>query len=89
MRSVCPGKHIADRSLFIVFTRLLWTLNFRPAIDPATGKELPPSVDAFSEGFSSHPLPFTARMEPRGDWVKDVVEAEWREKEHELEVAGK
>ncbi|BGP35857.1 hypothetical protein JCM10296v2_007709 [Rhodotorula toruloides] len=88
-RRVCPGKHIADRSLFVVFTRLLWTLNLRPAIDPATGKEVPPSVDAFSEGFSSHPLTFTARMEPRGEWVKDVVEAEWREREHELEVAGK
>ncbi|GAA6058281.1 hypothetical protein JCM3770_002891 [Rhodotorula araucariae] len=72
-RRICPGKHIADRSLFIVFTRLLWSCSLRPAIDPATGKEAPPSVDAFSEGFSSHPLPFQCRIEPRDDHVADVV----------------
>ncbi|GAA5916201.1 hypothetical protein JCM8208_000032 [Rhodotorula glutinis] len=72
-RRICPGKHIADRSLFIVFTRLLWSCSLRPALDPATGAEKPPSVDAFSEGFSSHPLPFECRIEPRGEWVKEVV----------------
>lgn len=62
-----------QRSLFIVFTRLLWSCSLRPALDPATGAEKPPSVDAFSEGFSSHPLPFECRIEPRGEWVREVV----------------
>ncbi|BGP58554.1 hypothetical protein JCM8202_001218 [Rhodotorula sphaerocarpa] len=78
-RRICPGKHIAERSLFIVFSRLLWALSLRPSVNSETGKEEPPSVDAFSEGFSSHPLTFTARIEPRGDWVREVVELEWRE----------
>ncbi|POY72210.1 hypothetical protein BMF94_4716 [Rhodotorula taiwanensis] len=78
-RRICPGKHIAERSLFIVFSRLLWALSLRPSVNPQTGKEEPPSVDAFSEGFSSHPLAFTCRIEPRGDWVREVVELEWRE----------
>lgn len=69
----------AQRSLFIVFSRLLWALSLKPSINPETGEEEPPSVDAFSEGFSSHPLSFTCRIEPRGDWVREVVDLEWRE----------
>lgn len=68
-----------QRSLFIVFSRLLWALSLKPAVNPQTGKEEPPSVDAFSEGFSSHPLSFKCRIEPRGDWVREVVDLEWRE----------
>ncbi|GAA5997441.1 cytochrome P450 [Rhodotorula paludigena] len=73
-RRICPGKHIADRSLFIVFTRLLWSCTLRPGLDASTGTEIPINVDAFSEGFSSHPLPFKCRIEPRGDWVKEAVD---------------
>ncbi|BGP43937.1 hypothetical protein JCM10449v2_007994 [Rhodotorula kratochvilovae] len=72
-RRICPGKHIADRSLFIVLTRLLWSCSLRPALDPLTGEEKPPSVDAYSEGFSSHPLPFECRIEPRDAKVPEVV----------------
>jgi hypothetical protein len=67
-----PGQHIADRSLFIVFTRIMWAFDVRKARD-AAGKEIPVDVHAFSEGFSSHPLAFETEIKPRGEYVKDVV----------------
>jgi hypothetical protein len=70
-----PGQHIADRSLFIVFTRIMWAFDIQKARNPATGAEIPVDVNAFSEGFSSHPLPFQTDIRPRGEYVKDIVYA--------------
>ncbi|ORY88519.1 putative O-methylsterigmatocystin oxidoreductase [Leucosporidium creatinivorum] len=73
-RRICPGMHIADRSLFIVFTRLLWSLNLSHAKD-ASGADIPVDVNAYSEGFSSHPLHFECKIERRGDWVEQAIES--------------
>ena len=75
-RRICPGYvdrmrtelelirpnslHIADRSLFIVFTRIMWGFNIKNKLD-ANGKPITLDVDAFSEGFSSHPLTVSLR----------------------------
>ncbi|KAJ9102651.1 hypothetical protein QFC19_004760 [Naganishia cerealis] len=69
-RRICPGMYIADRSMFITFTRLLWCFNF------AEDSQHPIDVDAFSEGFSSHPLHFKTGITPRGPWVEDVLKGE-------------
>jgi hypothetical protein len=41
-RRVCPGQHVADASLFIAISRLLWAFNISPKegapIDDKTGK---------------------------------------------------
>ncbi|GAA5824646.1 hypothetical protein JCM11251_005288 [Rhodosporidiobolus azoricus] len=117
-RRACPGKWIAERSLFITFTRLLHCFTFAhpPPSSPGPSPTLstislvststtdshgtpPPmsaadkakyaetngvNVDAFSEGFSSHPLPFECAIEPRGEWVKEVI----REAEREVGVTA-
>lgn len=71
--SICPGMHIADRSMYIVFTRMMWALHIRHAVD-AAGVEIPVDVDAYSEGFSSHPLSFECSIKPRGAFVNEAVE---------------
>ncbi|KAK4703373.1 hypothetical protein P7C70_g2845, partial [Phenoliferia sp. Uapishka_3] len=73
-RRICPGLHIADRSMFIVFSRLMWSFNIKNATDPITGLPVPVDVDAYSEGFSSHPLPFECEITKRGPWVDDAVD---------------
>jgi len=73
-RRVCPGQHIAERSLFIVYSRILWAFNVTPAYDE-NGKQYPLDVDAFSEGFSSHPRAFKCNITPRDASVKDIVRA--------------
>jgi hypothetical protein len=63
-----------NSSLFIVFTRLLWSLNLTNAKD-ASGVDIPVDVNAYSEGFSSHPLHFECKIEKRGGWVTSAVES--------------
>ena len=64
------GMYIADRSMFITFTRLLWAFTFKE--DPAH----PIDIDSFSEGFSSHPLHFKTGIAPRGPWVEEALKSE-------------
>lgn len=70
----CTDLISTTRSLFIVFTRLLWSLNLSHAKD-LSGADIPVDVNAYSEGFSSHPLHFECKIEKRGDWVTSAVEA--------------
>ncbi|GJE90538.1 cytochrome P450 [Phanerochaete sordida] len=57
-RRVCPGKHLAENSVFIQIATLLAMFDFSP---PSKGKlEL-----NFSEGLVSYPQPFECRITPR------------------------
>ena len=47
---VCPGLYIGERSIFIIFARLLWALDFGYALD-AQGKEIPIDENDFTSGF--------------------------------------
>lgn len=51
-RRLCPGTHIADRSLFLAVSRLLWTFKFEELPDH------PIDRDAFLPGFVATPEPF-------------------------------
>ncbi|KAG1824846.1 cytochrome P450 [Suillus subaureus] len=58
-RRICPGRHIADRSVFINIALLLWS--FKITQDP----ENPIDDMGFVDGVVAHPKPFTARFQPR------------------------
>lgn len=56
-RRICPGLHIADRSLFLTFSRLLWAFNMEPEKDWA--REIDPFMrDAMTPGFIVAPMPY-------------------------------
>jgi cytochrome P450 len=45
-RRLCPGAHIAERSLNMIVARTAWACDIRKAVDPQTGKEItPPEYD--------------------------------------------
>jgi len=46
----------------------MWSFNIQPKAGAA-----PLNVDAFSEGFSSHPLSFETDIKPRGPYVEEVI----------------
>jgi cytochrome P450 len=73
-RRICPGSYIGERSLFIVFSRLLWGFNLDYAKD-ASGAVCPIDENAYTSGFSSHPLPFQCEITPRWGEVRKVVDA--------------
>ncbi|KAG1727565.1 cytochrome P450 [Suillus paluster] len=58
-RRICPGQHIANRSIFINAALLLWS--FKITQDP----ENPIDESGFVDGVIAHPKPFAACFEPR------------------------
>jgi hypothetical protein len=62
-RRGCPGRHIADASLFASVVTALATVNVVRAKD-AQGKEIIPKV-AQTSGAISHPTPFEYALEHR------------------------
>lgn len=64
-RRVCPGRHLAEASLFVTVATALATLHVGRVIGP-DGNEKVPTVDVNS-GFLSHPKPFEYTLRPRSD----------------------
>ncbi|KAG6371545.1 cytochrome P450 [Boletus reticuloceps] len=58
-RRICPGRHIANRSIFINTALLLWS--FRITQDPNS----PIDDTGFVDGVIAHPKPFEACFTPR------------------------
>lgn len=58
---VCPGQHIANRSLFIHLALLLWSFQIKEHPDT------PIDVDAFDESVTLEWHPFTVNFVPRLD----------------------
>jgi Cytochrome P450 len=56
-RRICPGIHIAERTLFLAAARLLWTFNFRKAQD-ASGREIDVDRDEVTQSIAARPVSF-------------------------------
>jgi cytochrome P450 len=56
-RRICPGLHIAERSLFITMSSLLWAFNFEHATDEH-GDQIPIEPEALTPGFVAAPQPY-------------------------------
>ncbi|KAI0345185.1 cytochrome P450, partial [Trametopsis cervina] len=68
-RRVCPGQHLADNSLFLATTFVLWA--FKISEDPAQ----PIDVMGFTDAMNIRPLPFKARFECRINNLEEVISA--------------
>ncbi|TDZ58545.1 Cytochrome P450 monooxygenase yanC [Colletotrichum trifolii] len=75
-RRLCPGMHVADRSLFLSISRLLWAFNIDRALD-ANGNEIVPDADDLTEGMLVQPKPFPARITPRSQAHAELIRKEW------------
>ncbi|KAI8939661.1 hypothetical protein NX059_003418 [Plenodomus lindquistii] len=62
-RRACPGVHVAERSLFINVSRVLWGFNLRKKVDK-NGKEVK-VTDRMMPGFFSVAEPFECDITPR------------------------
>lgn len=77
-RRVCQGMHIADRSLFLSISRLLWAFDFEKAIDDQ-GREIVPDENDLFGGFLVQPSPFPAKITPRSEKHAQAIRQEWNE----------
>ncbi|KAF2176411.1 cytochrome P450 [Zopfia rhizophila CBS 207.26] len=80
-RRVCPGVHVAERSLYINISRVLWGFNVTKKKDPA-GKLIEPT-QAMVRGFMSVPEPFDCDITPRSDKHATIMRAAFAEAEEE------
>ncbi|KAH9983676.1 cytochrome P450 [Xylariaceae sp. FL0662B] len=78
-RRLCQGMHIADRSLFLAVSRLLWAFDFRRAVDESTGEAIVPNMADLTEGLFVQPKPFEADIVPRSTLKAERVREEWRQ----------
>ncbi|KAF8074603.1 cytochrome P450 [Lyophyllum atratum] len=71
-RRVCPGRHLADDSLWIVIATVLATMSISKAIGK-DGKEIIPDSVPVTIGPTSHPTPFPCRLEPRNETASGLL----------------
>ncbi|KIK95912.1 hypothetical protein PAXRUDRAFT_826541 [Paxillus rubicundulus Ve08.2h10] len=70
-RRRCPGRHVADASLWIAFATMLATLDFNLAKD-AGGEDI--TFEAkYIGGATRHPATFPCRISPRSHINKECV----------------
>ena len=66
-RRVCPGIHLAERSLWRITAKFLWAFEFDEPIDKSTGKTRPLDDNAYTNGFLHMPLPFEVQVKVRSE----------------------
>ncbi|KAI1385914.1 putative cytochrome P450 [Hypoxylon trugodes] len=75
-RRVCTGRIIARNQLFIQMARMLWAFDVEAGvINESTGERHKVHDMDCTEGFVTLPKPFRAVLRPRGQWVRDAIEA--------------
>jgi hypothetical protein len=77
--------HIADRSLFLAISRVLWAFDVRRAVDGETGEEIVPDMGDLTEGLIIKPKPFKADIVPRSASKAGRVREEWSKMTHLLD----
>ncbi|KAF2491902.1 cytochrome P450 [Lophium mytilinum] len=83
-RRLCQGMHIAERSLFLAISRLLWAFDFQKARDE-NGNEITPDANDLTEGLFVLPKQFPARILPKTSDKVARVRAEWAKMEDLLD----
>ncbi|KAF2764363.1 cytochrome P450 [Teratosphaeria nubilosa] len=82
-RRICPGIHVAERSLFLGVARILWALDIKPKED-ADGKPILPDQSKFTQGFVCMPEEYPVIITPRSAQRAARVKEEWERAEKEL-----
>jgi cytochrome P450 len=77
-RRICQGMHVADRSLFLGVSRMLWGFNIRPVKNEA-GEDIIPDIDQYTQGFVCMPVEFPVDIKPRDERRAEIIRNEWKE----------
>ena len=83
-RRVCPGMHVAERSLFLGMSRLLWAFDISPKLDD-TGNSILPDQEKLTQGFVCMPELYQCNITPRSEQRAKMVRDEWTEAEKLLD----
>lgn len=87
-RRRCQGMHIADRSLFLAISRLLWAFDFDRVVSAEMGRDIIPDAEDVTEGIMSIPSPFPVRIVPRSTERAEAVASAWSQASDLLDERG-
>lgn len=82
-RRICQGIHVAERSLFLAMSRMLWAFDISPAEDDK-GNPILADQEKLTQGFVCMPMEFPAKITPRSQKRAEIVRREWRDAEKDL-----
>lgn len=88
-RRICAGMHVAERSLFLGISRMLWAFDFAPSVDEATGQEIIPDPDKLTQGFVCMPEPYQASITARSAERAEIIRREWETAQKSLDPETK
>ena len=74
-RRICPGIHVAETTLFLLVSRVLWMFNIRKVDE--MGREIDVDVNAYAGGGLAKPSPFKARIVPRSESHAEILRQDW------------
>jgi hypothetical protein len=83
-RRICGGIHVAERSLFLVLSRLLWGFNLGLAKD-SNGNEIPVdfTLKGVMPGATSVAKPYQCSIKVRSAKHEKVLRREWADAERD------
>ena len=84
-RRVCQGMHVAERSLFLAISRILWAFDILPAKDES-GNDVIPDGSKLSQGFVCMPEPYQATIRPRSAEKAALIRKFWNEAQKDLDL---
>ncbi|ESK86194.1 cytochrome p450 [Moniliophthora roreri MCA 2997] len=84
-RRYCPGSHIAEASIFITLSRLIWGLNM---YSPTGNSPDPWNEDTYSAGFVTNPHSYDVVFEPRSPEHYAVLQRSFDEGQEQWEILG-
>lgn len=85
-RRVCPGVHVAEKSLFLNIARVLWGFDIDKKTD-SDGQTCDPET-GMVPGWMTIPLPFECDIKVRDDSKKQLIEEIWTEAKKVLKADG-
>lgn len=86
-RRICPGMHIADRSMFLAVSRFYWAFDVRPKKDK-NGNDILPVQDKCGHGFVTIPDRYQVEITPRSEKKAEMVRSEWEKAQQALDENG-
>ncbi|RVX72874.1 hypothetical protein B0A52_03227 [Exophiala mesophila] len=86
-RRICPGIHIAERTLFLSTARILWTFDIHKSRDQF-GQEIEVERDGVTQSIAARPIPFPCSIVPRSEKHARIAKEEWDEAQKLLDERG-
>lgn len=74
-RRICPGLHVAERSLFLGISRILWGFSIAPKT--RDGIAVPINTERLTQGFVCMPDIFECDIRPRDEKREKKIRDDW------------